>query len=455
MSKSVDLWWRNPGLYIRELVECDERQIIFDTGYLINKRIDARKFLDLHYMGTPYKYRIMDNAVVREYISEQKNPVAVYPTWEYGDESEALERFLITPPGTDKAKCLNTVIPRDYRPIFGQPNVVYVTDLPDMTTPFGKKFLSQLKTLQSDYPESTIVPHGTFAAFTLLSLNFKALDFEVRQAAANGVIYLPTGKQLKVKHTSLIPYAKWLRLLGFLPVDMNDARKRCLFNIKSMRWAVKNYKDNRNIAMRMSYKDADSTSSDEDFEPAVAGRFITKNIQVQPGDRYVCNSCSLQYDCKLYREGSVCTLPKSEPGQLAKHFGTRNANDIIDGLGALVQINAGRAALGVEQEEDFGLDPNVTKIIDDTFRQGTKLAQLIDPNLRSAKVQVNIGQSAGVINNSPDMSSVVSSAVRELERAGIKREDITPEMIEGVLAKSGNLPELPVGERVYDAEVVE
>lgn len=457
MAKKVEVFWRNTGLYIREVVECGEQNVIFDKGYLIKKRIDANKFMDLNYMGRPFKLRIVESYGVTEFNSESNDLKAVYPAWEYGDDPSVLEEFLLNPPGKDMAACNNKTIPRGERPVFGQDNIVYITEPPDMGSKLGKKFLSDMRDLQSDYPQSTLVIHGTYSVYAQLGMGFKSIDFEVRGSSALGKLHLPTGRVVNVKSESLVPYVKWLTMLGYVPKDMTDARKRCLYNIKALNWASENYNSIKSIAFRNT-SEVDTTISDEEYEAPIAGKFITKsNLVMEPGDKYVCNSCSLMYACKLYREGAVCSLPRSEPGQLAKYFGTRNANDIIDGLGALVQINAGRAAAGVESEEDFGLDPTVTKIIDDTFRQGTKLAQLIDPSLRNPKLQINVGSGGKAAIVTQDMSTIVAGAMRELEQAGFKREDITPDMISGVLDKSGHLKALESGqepEPVYDAEIV-
>jgi hypothetical protein len=74
------------------------------------------------------------------------------------------------------------------------------------------------------------------------------------------------------------------------------------------------------------------------------------------------------------------------------------------------------------------------------FDQGVKLAKLIDPSLAGgARIQINngVGASAEQVFNPKQF---VSAAIRELEARGVKREDITPEMIQGMLAGMNNEP---------------
>jgi hypothetical protein len=117
-------------------------------------------------------------------------------------------------------------------------------------------------------------------------------------------------------------------------------------------------------------------------------------------------------------------------------FKSRDADQIIDGLSTLLAANANRLEKGVEEEQAYGeLDPEVTKIANQLFNQGVQLAKLIDPNLRGGtKVQVNVGGDAQVITASSP-KQVMGSIVRELERRGIPREQITPEMVSGLLAE--------------------
>jgi hypothetical protein len=123
---------------------------------------------------------------------------------------------------------------------------------------------------------------------------------------------------------------------------------------------------------------------------------------------------------------------------LGKYFRTRDSGQIMDGLGELLARNAGRLETGMESEEAMGeLDPEVSKVAAQVFDQAVKLAKLVDPSLNGAKVSVNVlnqnGGTTASVAQPLNSKELLAGAVRELERQGIKREDVTPGMIEAML----------------------
>ena len=46
-------------------------------------------------------------------------------------------------------------------------------------------------------------------------------------------------------------------------------------------------------------------------------------------------------------------MPGSEPAELAKHFKTRDSDQIIDGLGTLLALQANRLDRGVADEQMY------------------------------------------------------------------------------------------------------
>lgn len=455
-GKGCEIWFRNPQYYIREIVECNENTVIWDAGYLIKRHIDPRKFMELNFTGRDYRYIVVSDWGAAEYDNSGVLPLAVYPVWEYGDDFDTLEDYVATPAGENEDAYNDEFTPRERRAVKDQRHVVVVTQMPDLTTGIGKKFVSMLRDLQAEYPKCMIHVHGTYAPYTLIGLGFKSIDSEMRAPAANGVVWMPNGKRAVVGKESMVRYTKWITLLDFKPVDLNNPRNRCMFNIRSLRWAAANYTRNAKIAFRIAAERVDSTSSDEDYEPETAGAIVTRHkVESTPGDKYICNSCSLMFDCKFFREGSVCTLPKAEPRELAKFFGTRDVSHILDGLSAVAQITANRLQMGVDEEEDFGLNPEVTKISHELVDQAIKMAKIIDPSLRGSKgVQINVGHGGAAAVQIGDARDFVSAAIRSLEQSGIPRDKITPEMVNNVLAGTGATKALETGETIYEAEVV-
>jgi hypothetical protein len=211
-----------------------------------------------------------------------------------------------------------------------------------------------------------------------------------------------------------------------------------MYNIKSAIWAGENYNKIFNFQTRPVGTDlVDITSPDSEFEPVTNNRVMMKNgVPTLPGDKFECNSCSLAMTCKHYRDGAVCSLPGEEsPNDLAKIFKTRDSSQIIDGLGLLVAANTKRLERGIKEEAAFGdVNPEVTKLLNNVFAQGIQLAKLVDPNLRGgARVQVNVGSGGTASVAMANPKQLVASVFRQLEESGIPRDQITPDMIKGML----------------------
>lgn len=436
----TEVWFRNPHLYIRELVELGESRIAWDYGTITKKRINPAKHASLFY-GKSVDYRILlvgDQGTAELGPGDTMDkPKAVYPTWQYGDSDVLLEEIVSQPVGEDKEMCFDTSIPREVRPTYGQEHRVVIIRPPDMRSGPGRALVRYLKELQEDYPNCIIHLHGLYGYATAFGMGLGAADIDPRVAAAHGRIALPSGKEVKFERTKT--NSQWVTHLGFTPGDLEVPRNRCLFNIKSAVWASENWDKLSKFTVRKTV--VDTTSSDKDYKAPTTSSIFSAYMKAKPGDKMICDDCSLALTCKYYRKGSVCAVPGSEASNLARYFQTRDSGMILDGLGHLLAANTRRLEKGLGDEElDGELSPEVSKIMSQVFDQGTKLAKLLDPSLRGgANVQVNVaGGSAQITSGSP--KQMIATVIRELESQGIAREDITNDMIEGVLssmAKSG------------------
>ena len=82
-------------------------------------------------------------------------------------------------------------------------------------------------------------------------------------------------------------------------------------------------------------------------------------------------------------------MDDTEAANLAKNFKSRNASDILEGLGVLVGAQTERAHQAMKAEKQHNDDhpdeprfsPEVTRMLAHTFDQGVTLARLIDPFL--------------------------------------------------------------------------
>jgi hypothetical protein len=198
----------------------------------------------------------------------------------------------------------------------------------------------------------------------------------------------------------------------------------------------------------------DTDSPDAEFKPATTIAVRTgAQVAAKPGDKVTCDSCSLADGCKVYRAGAVCSLTK-EGKSLAEMMRSRNSDQIIDALGGLVGKQAERLERAMEDEEEFQeLSPEVTAMLNATFKNGVTLAKLIDPNLRSSpKVQVSVGPGAGSVSVGVSPQQVMAQVIAELEAQGISRSEITPPMIQNILRRMSGQPQ-PQEPMVLEGEV--
>lgn len=446
----AEVWYRNPSNYVRELRECNEPNIIFDYGWIIKKKIDPQKWASL-YFGEALRYRILicGDQGTAEYQAGTDDPIAVYPTWQYGEDESDLETFMARNVGDDSTLCNLPGVPVEENYVFGQEHRVLVMNFPALHTGPGKMFLKLVKELQEEYPDAILHLHGATLFSTPCRLGLRAFDYDPRTPAAHGTVFLPTGFEIR-QNESTQKHTDWITMLGFKPIELKEPRNRCMFNIKAARWAADNFHKDARFVLKRKTMNVDSTTPDAEYDPVVNNRIMFKNdIKPKPGDKWLCNQCSLAMACKFYREGAVCTVPNSEPKQLADFFKTRDSNSIMDGLASIMQVEAQRYADSVEMEEIGGLDKHTTQIGQALFDKGVKLAKLVDPSLRNPKVQVTVGSGGSVGIGVGDPRQFIAEAVRQLELEGFARKDITPEMIKNVLEGSGVQP------RTIEGTVVE
>lgn len=451
---ATQLWWRNPRFYIRELIEMGSGNLVFNNGYTFNRRLNALKFVHYHYGRTiPYRliFTSFQHAQEVTYDRGLKDPVAVWPLWRYGEPGRLLENYLASPVGERKNLCDNLELPPDERPVFGQEHRVVVADLPHGKSAAFKNFLRYLIDLQEEFPEAIIHPHGTYIFKDFFDSNIRSVDLDLRDRAAKGYIVLPTGT--RVNGDGLQEVSQWVRMLGFKVDDMTVPRNRCMYNIKSAEWAARNYSSD--LRPRTTpHQNVDFETPAVDYQPKQTKSAFLVRPKFQTDDRILCSMCSVQTTCKFFRDGAVCSLPDAETTPLAHFFKTRDSSRIIDGLTTLVAYNASRLERAAKAEELYNdelsdrikdavdngdefkvLSPEVTKLVAQVFDQATKLAKLLDPTLRGSAVKVNInaGGSNNAVIASTTPQEMMGGIIRALEDKGVRREDITPEMVKGML----------------------
>lgn len=166
--------------------------------------------------------------------------------------------------------------------------------------------------------------------------------------------------------------------------------------------------------------------------------------------------------CKEYRQGAVCGLGNTDGEGLRVAFGTRDSRSILDGMTKIMELNADRIEKAIDSEdvEETGLDPELTKLLDSTFKQGERMAKILDPTLRpgpAAQVLINNASGAGPAQiESATPQQLTATVVHELERQGHSREDITPDMVMSYIQALGGVGKdgKVVDQQPYEGEYI-
>jgi hypothetical protein len=420
VQSETELWFRNCFLYVNELVECNEYNIALDVGYSMKRKTDPLRWMDLKF-GSVMPWRLMLIGDLSQgahiYVAGNSKPIAKFPVWSAQDNS-------------DENYCLL----EEYMAEEEWPYVV-VTELPNMTFGSSKILLNELDILQRKYLKTKLHIHGLYGFEQLFGYTFKSVDFNPRDDAAHGKIFFPDGLKAHVAKLNA-DHDEKLALCGMDADDVQDARYRCLFNIKAARRASYSYKEEKRYSTnKKDFYNLDIESEDDSFRDVVNSRIMLRNkLKVQGGDKFHCDTCTLALSCKLYRKGAVCAVPGSDGIELGNYFNTRNSETILEGLGKLMKIQADRIENAMAVEDLTGkADKEINKDLKSLFDQGTKLAKLVDPSLRGTSqtnVQVNLGSGT----SAPTPRALIAEAIRELELRGVPRENITPDMIQGMFA---------------------
>lgn len=425
---SGEAWFRNPMLFVRELVELNEvGHLFWQRGFLAKKRIDPTIWMQT-VIPEPLEPRMLvagEQGVAeldREHTMDK--PAAVYPAWTYGHQDiETLVRLLEDPVGGSTKLCSRGSTPLDERPVFGQEHRVVILYAPKASTTIGRGFITMLAEMQRAYPEAIIHYSGTYSYSVAFGQGLRAADVNPHANARGGSVLLPNGALASV--TELPQWQQWIHLLGWTVPELDKPRNRCLFNIQSAMWAAEHFERPRKFNSRHPGEETKSN-------------WTRRKATREPGDLFLCNLCSLRQQCKYFRENAVCCVRGSEAVGLGKMFKSRDSGQIIEALGSILSAQADRLDRGMELEalDDEGkLDPEVTKLMNVVFGNGVKLAKLVDPKLNGGPlVGISIGQAGSIAAvQGAGVQTLTAAVVAQLEAKGVSREDITDEMIQHAL----------------------
>lgn len=461
-----DLWFRQPRTYMSHALEGGATKFTWHLASALSRKIDVLSWFRNAVVGHgECRMMIVDYTGASEYTQydDYKAPLAVYPTWSADEPFEQLIHLVENPVSENPDFTEDTKIAPDMRPVKGQKHRVVLHQLgkdPERTA-----LLLRIRDLQQLHPECEIFISQQVIFSTLFGFGFQAGDCLPGSVLESGSmierLILPTGKALVDPNIWDHRYSDWFALLGWRQSNVTDRHQITRFNIESLFWAARNFdkaipfvveRSGGTSGKRIVFRPSQfRVVSDKNFILPPARRNLMRNLGIDEElDKLACDTCMLHNACTLYREGSVCTVKGSEGVELSKHFGTRNAQAIITGLDHLLKKQVERLEQAQQDEETSGeTDPDLTRQYNSVFANATKLAKLIDPALAGGpKVQVNVGVNgnAAVAVAAADPKQLVASVVAELEASGIPRNQITPEMVKGVLTGMANR-----GERALEA----
>lgn len=429
-TMATEVWIRNPLTCIRECAELLFPRIAWDRGYVYKMNLDPVKHAEVHY-PTAVQYRLLmigdQGAAELRRGRGMSNPYAVYPVWECGTSSIVeLEEMLAHPRLPDGSR-------PDERGVEGQDHRVVLTRTPSARTHQGQALIGTLRDLQYEYPNSIMHLHGSYSIRTAFGSGLGSADWEPTADSSKGRVVLGSGKIIPWEKG--IEYPLWIANSGYRLSQLDVARNRTMFNIRSAIWAGK-YHD-ENIAFRVRPNKAEVVDYEStDFVPRTVNKVHGRggsSLEPQDGDRFLCNKCSLAKTCRYFREGGVCTIPDSETAGLARYFKTSDSDQIIQGLGRLMEKNIERVDRGIKAEiAEDELDPEVTKIMKMLLDSGTRLAKLVNPALAGGtKVGVFVGGATqvGAGGGAATEKQIIANAMAELQEQGIAREDMDAEMV--------------------------
>lgn len=466
-KKMIDLWARHPATVMPEALEEGFRKFTWHVGLAMARRMDpiARMRAYALPFGQDCRLMLIDFAGAPEYdlFSNYERPLAVYPTWTPSDGFNALKYLCENPPGDNPKFYGDSSIPRIHRPVKGQKHRIVVHRVNEISThtETRRRFCLSLLELQETYVDVEIFLSGFSNLDHLVGMGFRAGDFQpfcIDGLRVYQQLTLPSGKFLSGDKIYDPRYSDWFDLLGISQVDLiknlkEDRRLWPRYEFRAAQWARRNWHKVEPFILdrrgRTSSDEKDLSnrilrSNDEFILPATRRR-VMRNLGLAPIDdldEFTCDTCIMHNTCTLYRAGSVCILPGAETVALAEGFGTRSAAKIIEGLHELVKIQAERVEDAIAAEASSGeTDDKVTKQINSLFANGVKLAKLLDPALNGGpRVAVNVGVAAGgraEIVAAADPRQLTAQIIAEIEAQGIKREDITQEMIAAYLKALG------------------
>lgn len=448
---SVEVWLRQPHLHYLDSLANGYSRFAYSREFCTATKTDAIGWLRRNTLSKDVKAELLligpQGAAHYDVWTSHNHPKAVYPVWSPDQPLTDLQEYMVNPV-SDMPPSEFESLPLGLRPVRDQPHVVVVDKLPNSRLGTTRQLIQDIRMLAMSNPQCKLHLHGSQNFDIMFSNGFGSVDFDPTYPTHGTKLYLPNGIMLEKHNKPEWPaYEEWVQMLGFqFRQVVAEGRVLTAFNIRSVHWAAQWYDSDYKIRMRYQPAMDEQMKPRTDFVPSVYTKqnwrpLSTKRraellSEKERTDFILCDGCIYRSTCRMARAGAVCSYKGADTVGLAETFGSRNADTIITGLSDLLKMQADRTERAMERENHEGeLDPEVSKMINSLMKNGTMLAKLLKPELNGKGVTVNVGvngQAAIAVANS-DPNQLVANAVAALERTGVPRDQITPEMLAAVL----------------------
>ena len=460
-GRRYDLYWEDPFKYSEHLKEMGEYNVLFTFYKLKKYRIDAREFMRQHFHGFPWKAYIFhpDCTILIDYTCEPRETKGSWPSWYFRQyDLEELGDYIQTP--------WNARIPDELAewwdiPHVDQPHRVFCWDVLVGKDEIDRHRRRRLSKIQRLYPEVELFIKPAVISYSLLfGSGFAAacVDPYRHRWDSRGAFYAPNGRVVHLERVE--EFSKEIEYLGFDPHEVRyDQDIGLLYFIASLRYAAHHWHDSTGPCTNKSGRQSKPDFWNPDMYaemPSYSNTYFNQD-KIKDTDKILCDSCSLWRKCPTYRSGEVCGVNGTDGKRLSELALSRNADDVVEMLASIVSKQAERVEKKINNEQftEGGFDKDIDKMLNNVFKNGTSLAKLRNPNLGRPLIQINANitpeqQKAKEIA-AADPRALAMGVIEEIEATGVKREDITEEMIEKHI--QSNYGQKQIEGEVLDAEV--
>ena len=450
-GRRYDLWFKNPNRYYENLIALGESQVMFDYSTLLARCDgDARSWMRKHFHGLPWRAYIISkhNCNLIDYTCGDREHLGSWPVWDFDEFNLRRLEDLIKRPWSERE-----VSPKArwwMVPIPGQPHRIFTRNLRNgAQDPVIRSRRLKLTKIQRAFPEVEIFanPYLDVSMPLQFGAGFTAScsDVAMFRMKTKGEVILPNGAKLHTKY----PYRaeKYKDLIEFLGydwklVEAGDWDTTNKLQITSLRYAAHHWDDPTGpfVNARKTVRNVADFTNPDMYAKSPTYSIINnfRKDKIKPTDKILCDSCSLWRLCPAYRAEEVCGLPGTESKKLSEMAKSRNADEVVEMLATIVSKQAERVEKKMDDEQfaPGGHDKDIDKQLNNLFKNGTQLAKLRNPNLGRPLVQINTGpqQQNNQIVAAADPRALAASIIEQIEATGVRREDITDEMISEYMA---------------------